>query len=159
MSEKNQHARTIYFEDIQDGMQPGSSEIVVDGKEMLEYNCKYDPWPFHVDEESAKASPFGGLIASAGYTISLAYLLSHKVYNSAESAWAFLGGFDSHINFPVPVYAKDKLRYTLEVTGKRLSDKHGRGIVNILETLTNQNDDVVFTAKSIVLVATCPVDE
>ena len=159
MSEKNKRVRMIYYEDIRNGVQPGSSEIVVNGKEMLEYNRKYDPWPFHVDEEAAKASPFGGLIASAGYTISLAYLLSHKVYNSAESTWAFLGGFDSQINFPVPVYAKDKLKYTLEVTSKRLSIKPGRGLVNIQETLTNQNDDVVFTAKSIVLVATRPVDE
>ncbi len=159
MSVKNQRVRMIYFEDIQDGMQPGSSKIVVDGKEMLEYNRKYDPWPFHVDEKAAKASPFGGIIASAGYTISLAYLLSHKVYNSTESTWAFLGGFDSQINFPVPVYVKDKLQYTLEVTSKRLSGKPGRGLVNILETLTNQNDDVVFTAKSIVLAATRPVHE
>lgn len=89
----------------------------------------------------------------------MAYLLSHKVYNTAKSSWAFLGGFDSQVNFPVPVYAEDKLTYTLEVTGKRRSRKPGRGVVNILETLTNQNDDVVFTAKSIVLTATRPVDE
>lgn len=156
MYNKKQTVRMVYFEDVQDGIQPVSPGIIVDGKEMLEYNRKYDPWPFHVDEEAAKASPFGGLIASAGYTISLAYLLSHKVYNSAEFTWAFLGGFDSQMTFPVPVYAKDKLKYTLEVTGKRLSSKPGRGLVNILETLTKQNDDVVFTAKSIVLVATRP---
>ncbi len=82
MSVKNQRVRMIYYEDIKDGVQPGSSKIVVDGKEMLEYNRKYDPWPFHVDEKAAKTSPFGGIIASAGYTISLAYLLS--VDNSAS---------------------------------------------------------------------------
>lgn len=159
MFNANKRVRMIYFEDIQDGEQPGSAEIVVNGKEMLEYNRKYDPWPFHVDEGVAMASPFGGLIASAGYTISLAYLLSHQVYNSAESTWAFLGGFDSQMNFPVPVYAKDKLQYTLEVMSKRFSSKPGRGLVNIRETLANQNGDIVFIAKSIVLVATRPVKD
>lgn len=154
MPEKTQRIRMIYFEDLQEGIQPVSPEIVVDGKEMLEYNCKYDPWPFHVDEKAAEASPFGGLIASGGYTISLAYLLSHKIYNTSESVWAFLGGIDSQLKFPAPVYAGDTLRYTLEVINKKLSNKPGRGIVNILETLTNQNNNIVFTAETVMLVAT-----
>ncbi len=159
MSGKNRNAQMVYFEDIQDGIQPVNSEIVVDEKEMLKYNRKYDPWPFHVDEEAAKASPFGGLIASAGFTISLAYLLSHNVYNSKETTWAFLGGFDSQLSFPFPVYAKNKLQYSLEVLSKRLSSKPGRGVVNILETMVNQNGNPVFTAKSIILVATRPKGE
>jgi acyl dehydratase len=149
----------IYFEDLQEGVQPFSPEIVVDGKEMLEYNHKYDPWPFHINEKAAKASPFGGLIASGGYTISLAYLLSHKIYNTSESVWAFLGGIDSQMKFSTPVYAGDTLRYTLEVINKRLSNKPGRGIVNIVETLSNQNNDIVFTAKTVMLVATRPMVE
>lgn len=144
----------VYFEDLKEGIQPFNPETAVDEKEMLEYNLKYDPWPIHVDQKAAKVSPFRGLIASGGYIISLAYLLSHKVYNTMESRWAFLGGIDSQLKFAAPVYAGDTLRYTLTVTGKRPSKKPGRGIVNIEETLTNQNDHVVFSAKSIVLVAT-----
>jgi acyl dehydratase len=49
---------------------------------MLAYNQKYDPWPIHVDNESAKKSPFGGIIASGGYTISLMYQASHMIYNN-----------------------------------------------------------------------------
>lgn len=146
----------IFFEDLQEGVQSASPEIVANGQEMLEYNRKYDPWPIHVDEKAAKASPFGRIIASGGYTISLAYLLSHKIYNTDESTWAFLGGIDSQLSFPYPVYAGDTLRYALEITSKRLSSKPGRGLVNISEKLTNQNSDIVFTANSIVLVATRP---
>ncbi len=156
MPEKTKRVRMIYFEDIRMGVQPVSPEIVVDGNEMLNYNFKYDPWPFHIDEEAAKSTPFGSLIASGGYTISLAYFLSHKIYNNSESLWVFLGGFDSKLTFPVPVHAKDKLRYTLEVINKRPSKDPRQGIVKVLETLTNQNDEVVFTAESIMLVATRP---
>ncbi len=123
---------------------------------MLEYGKKYDPWPFHVNKKAADASPFGGLIASGGYTISLAYLLSHKIYNNDHSVWAFLGGIDSQLKFPSPVYAGDTLRYTLEVINKRRSTKPGRGIVRILEKMTNQDDSVVFMAQTVMLVATRP---
>jgi hypothetical protein len=54
---------TVYFEDLVEGQEFVSDEVAVDKDEMLEY-AKNDPWPFHVDEEAAKASPFGGLIAS-----------------------------------------------------------------------------------------------
>lgn len=159
MPDRAQTARLIYFEDIQEGVQPVSPKIVVDGKEMLEYNRKYDPWPIHVDDKAARSSHFEGIIASGGYTISLAYLLSHKIYNTSESIWAFFGGIDSQMKFPAPVYAGDTLRYTLEVINKRLSKNPIRGIVHIIETLKNQNDDVVFTAKTVMLVATRPTVE
>ena len=149
----------IYFEDLREGMQAVSPEFVVDRDEMLEYNRKYDPWPFHVDEEAAEASLFGGIIASGGYTISLTYLLSHKIFNTPEGPWAMLGGNESKMKFPAPVYAGDTLRYSMEVVKKRLSSKPGRGIVNILETMTNQKDDIVFTAETVLLVATRPKAE
>src|SRR4029453_13178026 len=62
---------TVYFEDLVEGKEFVSDEVAIDKDEMLEYARKNDPWPFHVDEEAAKASPFGGLIASGGYAISL----------------------------------------------------------------------------------------
>src|SRR6516165_6371392 len=44
-----------------------------DKDEMLDYARKNDRSPFHVDEEAARNSPYGGLIASAGYTVTLWY--------------------------------------------------------------------------------------
>ena len=76
--------RVVYFEDLRKGAQPGSSQIVVDGLEMLEYNLKYDPLPCHIDEVAAKDSGFRGVIASGGYTSSLACLLAHNVYHRSE---------------------------------------------------------------------------
>jgi acyl dehydratase len=34
---------------------------------MLAYNRANDPWPIHVDPDTAAKSPFGGLIANRGY--------------------------------------------------------------------------------------------
>ena len=52
-----------YWEDFEQGetVELGSYEIT--REEMLEFARKYDPQPFHVDEEAASAGPFGGLAA------------------------------------------------------------------------------------------------
>ena len=71
----------MYFEDLNVGDSWTSSECPVDHEEMLTYGRAYDPWPFHVNPEAAAKSPFGGLIASGGYTISLMYRLFHEIVN------------------------------------------------------------------------------
>jgi acyl dehydratase len=59
----------LYFEDLNEGTVFRDDECVADKDEMLDYARKNDPSPFHVDEEAARNSPYGGLIASAGYTV------------------------------------------------------------------------------------------
>ena len=54
----------------------GGSTFETDGKtvseaEILEFALKYDPQPFHMDVEAAKAGPFGGLIASGVQTMAI----------------------------------------------------------------------------------------
>ena len=53
-----------YFEDVAVGdiMRFGRYEVTKE--EIVEYARQFDPQPFHLDEEAAKASLFGGLIAS-----------------------------------------------------------------------------------------------
>lgn len=151
---------TIYFEDLEVGTRYQSPDsVVVDEDEMMEYNRKNDPWPFHVDEEAARQSPYGGIIASGGYTLSLAYRLSHKVYNTPTAPWAFLGAFDWHLKFPIPVRAGDILTYSIEVLSKRLSSKPGRGVLNGKERLTNQNGEVVYEVEFVFLMATRPTQD
>jgi acyl dehydratase len=40
---------------------------------MLEFSRRNDPWPFHVDEAAAALSPYGGIVASGGYIVTLWY--------------------------------------------------------------------------------------
>ena len=147
---------TVYFEDLVEGQEFVGDEVMVDKDEMLEYARKNDPWPFHVDEEAAKASPFGGLIASGGYAISLYYRLGHLLYNSADSRWAFLGGFDWHVSFPRSIRPGDRLRRKTVVRSKRLSSTPGRGVIDSVGTLINQNGEVVLRIEVASLIATRP---
>src|SRR5262245_42412802 len=147
---------TVYFEDLVAGQEYVSRAVTVDKDEMLEYARKNDPWPFHVDEEAAQASPFGGLIASGGYAISLYYRLGHLLHNTADSKWAFLGGFDWHVSFLRPIRPGDRLRRKTVVRSKRLSSKPGRGIVETVGTLINGNDEEALRIEVASLIAVRP---
>jgi acyl dehydratase len=72
----------MYFEDLNVGDSSTSAEYTVDHEEMLAY--ENDRWPFHADPEAASRSPFGGLIASGGYTITLMYRMFHEIVNQPD---------------------------------------------------------------------------
>ena len=61
-----------YFEDFQrrrrHGDRAGHRER---GRRSSTSPTRFDPQPFHIDPEAAKASPFGGLIASGWHTTAL----------------------------------------------------------------------------------------
>ena len=59
----------VYFEDLEEGQIFWGDEVLVDPHEMLACNVRNDPWPIHVDKSAAEMSPYGGIIASGGYTI------------------------------------------------------------------------------------------
>jgi acyl dehydratase len=146
----------MYFEDLSVGDTWLSSECTVDHEEMLAYARTNDPWPIHVDQEAAAKSPFAGLIASGGYTISLFYRLSHEIVNRPDRRWAFLGGFDWHVKFLEPVRAGDRLHERITILEKRSSSKPGRGIVKQFIEVINDRERVVLSIESTALLATRP---
>jgi len=146
----------IHFEDLKEGDVFWSDEVLVDPDDMAAYNQKYDPWPIHVDEEFAKNSPFGGVIASGGYTISLMYQAGHMVYNNSSLQWAFLGGYDWTVKFPLPVRAGDRLRNKHSILKKTPSRKAGRGFVDGINEIFNQNDELVLSVEAKYILATHP---
>ena len=146
----------MYFEDLSVGSSWVSSECTVDHDEMLAYGRRNDPWPFHADPEAAARSPFGGLIASGGYTITLMYRLGHEIYNQPDRVWAFLGGFDWHVKFVEPVRSGDRLHERITITEKRLSSKPGRGVIKQLIEVINDRKRVVLSIESTAMMATIP---
>src|SRR5512134_2917980 len=57
-----------YFEDYQVGEVQETRSYAVSREEILAFARQFDPQPFHLDEEAARASLFGGLIASGWHT-------------------------------------------------------------------------------------------
>ena len=62
---------TLYFEDLRPGNVYDLGSVTVDRDEMVTFARRFDPQPFHVNEETARHTTFGGLIASGWFTGSL----------------------------------------------------------------------------------------
>ena len=148
-----------YWEDLVIGSEEHSDEFLVDREEMLAYNRRYDPWPIHVDEEAAQKSPFGGIIASGGYTISLWYQSTHLMNAKRERPLAFLGGFDWEVKFPNPVYPGDRLVACSKILDKWESSKPWRGHVESLVDILNQKQKTVISIRVKMLVQRRPAGE
>ena len=64
-----------YWEDFTPGWQHESQPRMLTLREIVTFAREYDPQPYHTDEDAAKSSPFGGLIASGWQTCSVAMRL------------------------------------------------------------------------------------
>jgi len=59
-----------YFEDITDGERLICQNVIVTREDIITFAKKFDPQPFHTDEDAARESIFGGLIASSLHILS-----------------------------------------------------------------------------------------
>ncbi|MHA6785169.1 MaoC family dehydratase [Pseudonocardia saturnea] len=109
----------LAFEDLTPGRVFELGTAVVDRDEMVAFARRFDPQPFHVDDDAAAASWFGGLAASGWFTAGLwMRLYVDAVLNRATSLGS-PGGED--IRWPAPVFAGDELRATMEIIEARRS--------------------------------------
>jgi len=60
-----------YLEDFAVGQIYGSGRITVEKERIKAFAAEFDPQPFHLDEDSARRSIFGGLAASGWHTAAL----------------------------------------------------------------------------------------
>lgn len=126
----------------------GSYEVTKE--EIVEFARRYDPQPFHVDEEAAAESMYDGLIASGWHTCAMTMRL--LVENSVEDGNLGSPGIDE-IRFRRPVRPGDILSVRTEVTGKRpLESDPRRGLVTSYVETTNQDDDIVLSMETAMFV-------
>ena len=136
---------TIYFDDIEVGDRSETGGYTFTREEILEFGRRFDPQPFHVDEDAAGRSPYGGLIASGWHTVSACMGLVVRSMLGARSGSLGSPGADE-IRWLRPVRPGDTLTVTTEVIEKRPSvSKPDRGLVKLRWTARNQDGDDVMT--------------
>jgi len=136
--------RALYFEDFKPGDRFESGTLTITEALIMEYARFYDPQPFHTDPEAARATVYGGLIASGMQTIGITFKLFME---TGALAACSLGspGLDE-IRWKAPVRPGDVLRVVAEVLESRpSSSKPDRGIVRILFSTLNQRGETVAT--------------
>jgi acyl dehydratase len=132
-----------YFEDFVVGeTQKPSGRVRVTKDEIIAFASKYDPQFFHLDEEAARKSIFGRLVASGWHTAAMTMsLIARSEFRSVGGTIGL--GFDG-LRWPIPVYPGDELRIENEVLEMRLSkSRPDRGLVKHRTRTLNQHGEVV----------------
>jgi acyl dehydratase len=142
---------TIYFDDVEIGYVEESESVPVDRAEMVAYAAANDPWPIHVDADAASATPFGDVIASFGYVVSLLFRANHTLPFNRASQPSFLGALEWRVQFRKAVFGGDRLHDRMTFTSKRLTSKGDRGVVTSEHELINQDGEVVVVIEVVSL--------
>ena len=148
--DKRGEADLLYFEDILVGQRFATGTKLVDEAEIKQFAAAYDPQPFHLDDDAAKATLFGGLAASGWHTAAMTMRL--LVDGGPPFAGGIIGG-GGELSWPRPTRAGDILLVEteiLEMTPSR--SRPERGMVTVRNDTRNQNGELVqsFTAKLVV---------
>jgi acyl dehydratase len=133
-----------HFEDFRTGQSVVSRPYVMTKDEIVEFARKYDPQPFHVDEEAARHTFYGELIASGWHTCAVAMRLICELY-VADSVSMGSPGVEQ-VRWLKPVRPGDALRLRWTVLETRPSrSRPEMGAVQSQWEVLNQQDDLVMT--------------
>jgi len=149
-------APTVFWEDIEAGSEYWGSEETADRDDMVDFASRYDPWPMHLSDAGGRATPYGGLIASGGYTIGLWYRSGHAIWNRPGAVWAFQGGLDWHVRFVRPLRPGDRVRLRIVCIETRLTSMPGRGMGRSESHLVNPDGEPVLSLDLTWMMATRP---
>ncbi len=132
-----------YFEDLAVGQTFGTGTVTVDPDMIRAFATEFDPQPFHLDEEAARASLFGGLVASGWHTAALTMKL--LVEGELKIVGGLIGLGAEELRWPRPVHPGDVLRVESEVLDLRPSKSQpDRGVVRVRNTTLNQDGEAVM---------------
>ena len=131
----------MYFDMLHVGMTVEIAPAVIEKDKMLDFARLYDHIPLHTDEEYAKTSPFGALIAPGVMSFMSVW---SKYLDVDFFGKELLAGKSTKIEWHKPVYAQDILHGKAQIT--RLEKRsHKNGLVEITIHAYNQNGVLVLT--------------
>ena len=131
----------MYFDDLKIGMTVDTAPATIDKEKMLDFAHDYDNIPLHTDEEYAKTTPFGKLIAPGVMSFMSVWAKYLEVDFFGEE---LLAGKSTKIEWLKPVFADDVLTGKATITNlvKRTPKN---GLVEITIEAYNQDGVLVLT--------------
>jgi len=135
---------TIYWEDFAAGQTRDMGTITPTREEIIAFASQFDPHPFHLDDEAAKASVFGGLCASGWHTCAMAMRLMVTNFLHQTSSLGSPGLED--VRWHKPVFPGDtlSLRHTI-LASKPMRKRADVGLVQTRWDMFNQHGETVLT--------------
>jgi acyl dehydratase len=132
-----------YWEDMPVGSTRDLGTITPTAEEIVAFATQFDPQPFHLDEEAAKQSVFGGLCASGWHTCSMAMRLMVTNFLLESSSQGSPGL--ENIKWLKPVFPGDTLRLQHTVVESRpMTKRLDVGLVRTVWAMFNQRGEQVL---------------
>lgn len=130
----------MYFDDLRLGMTVETAPALIKKEKMIAFARDYDNIPLHTDEEYAKGTPFGKLIAPRVMSFMSVWAKYLEVdFFGAE----LIAGKSTKIEWMKPVFADDVLHGCATVTN--LVKRNAKnGLVEISIDVFNQNGELVL---------------
>ena len=131
----------MYFDELKLGMTVDTAPTVIQKEKMIDFARDYDNIPLHTDEEYAKSTPFGKLIAPGVMSFMSVWAKYLEVDFFGEE---LLAGKSTKIEWIKPVFADDVL--TGKATITNLVKRNAKnGLVEVTIEAYNQDGDLVLT--------------
>ncbi|RZU01040.1 MaoC family dehydratase [Rivibacter subsaxonicus] len=139
-------AKRFAWEDFAPGSVREFGGHTLTREEITRFAAEFDPQPFHLDEEAAKASLFGGLAASGWHTCALVMRMMCDNY-LLDSTSLGSPGIDK-LRWLRPVKVGDTLHVRMHVLEARpMASKPHVGLVLSQWEVLNQRDEPVLTME------------
>ena len=131
----------MYFNDLKLGMTVETAPAVIEKEKMLAFAREYDNIPLHTDEDYAKTTPFGKLIAPGVMAFMAVWTKYLEVDFFGEE---LLAGKSTKIEWQKPVFAGDVLTGRATITN--LTPRNAKnGLAEVSFEVFNQNGELVLT--------------
>jgi len=133
----------LYWEDMEVGQVITSRPQVMTRERIVAFAAEFDPQPQHLDEEAARGSMFGELVASGWHTAIVTMRLQLES-TMGRFPGGSLGAQVDTLAWRRPVRPGDELHARVEVLAKRPSgSRPDRGLLTLKTTTLNQRDETV----------------
>jgi acyl dehydratase len=134
-----------YFDELELGQAYKIGSTRISRASALAFANVFDPFYFHIDEDAAKRSMFGGLIVSGLQTLSAIHALSIRGGFLSEKNIVCGAGIDE-LRFMQPVRPDDSLAVTAKVIELKPPRRTGgHGVARLQYWVHNQNGVLVST--------------
>jgi acyl dehydratase len=144
----------LYFDDLKVGDTFTTGTYEVSAADIKRFAAEFDPQPFHLDDEAARSTMFGGLAASGWHTAAITMRL--LVSGGPKLANGVLGA-GGEIEWKVPTRPGDVLHVESEVVELTPSrSRTDRGMLVLRSRTINQHCEVVQTLSAKLIVARRP---
>jgi acyl dehydratase len=134
-------ANGFFLDDLSVGQRFSSASHTIDEAQIKAFAAQFDPQPFHLDGEAAKATLFGGLAASGWHTAAITMKLL------VASGLPLMGGIigsGGEVSWPKPTRPGDTLTVVSEIEEITPSrSRPDRGMIRVRSETRNQHGETV----------------